>query len=260
MLDNREHDISRWKVSDYPIARASEIEDKERLDPPPIELRCRRRLAQPFLPVRHRATAPAMLEPAAESPSDTPSAGRLVIRVKLIPQEPPQPPAPSRSSKSALLLILGAAAVLLSWLAIGIFRADPASPPAATQSVAKADAESPAPVPSPAEAKPVEPEVRPQPDAPLASVDEVIPDVPQSALDTIRGTVRVSVRVTIDKQGAVVDAAADDGGPSRYFERLALEASRKWTFTPANSAERRTMLVRFNFTRDGATAHASPLE
>ena len=90
------------------------------------------------------------------------------------------------------------------------------------------------------------------------AINEVLPNVPQSALDTIRGTVRVSVRVTIDKVGSVVDATAEDGGPSRYFERLAVDASKKWTFTPADLEEQRTMLVRFNFTREGVTAHTEP--
>jgi hypothetical protein len=99
-----------------------------------------------------------------------------------------------------------------------------------------------------------------QPDAPPSTVNEVIPDVPRSALETIRGTVRVSVRVIVDRQGTVVAAAADDRGPSRYFERLSVEASKSWTFTPASSDEPRIMLVRFNFTRAGATAHASPLQ
>jgi TonB family protein len=87
----------------------------------------------------------------------------------------------------------------------------------------------------------------------------VIPNVPRSARDTIRGTIRVSVRVVIDKDGSVLAATADDGGPSRYFERLALEAAKKWTFTPAASQEQRVMRVRFNFTRDGTTARASAL-
>jgi TonB family protein len=94
----------------------------------------------------------------------------------------------------------------------------------------------------------------------LSATNEVTPKVPQSALNTITGTVRVSVRVTIDKQGAVVDTAPEDGGPSRYFERISVDASRKWTFAPAASEEQRTMLVKFNFTREGVTAHADPTE
>jgi TonB family protein len=70
----------------------------------------------------------------------------------------------------------------------------------------------------------------------------------------------VSVRVTIDKAGAVVDATPDDPGPSRYFERLAVAAAKKWTFTPSNWEEQRTVIVKFNFTREGVTAQAQPDE
>lgn len=93
-----------------------------------------------------------------------------------------------------------------------------------------------------------------QPLAPPTPIDAVIPDTPQSALNTIRGTVRVIVRVTIDKTGAVVGATAEEPGPSRYFERLALEAARKWTFNPDPAHEQRTMLLKFGFTRSGVAA------
>ena len=69
---------------------------------------------------------------------------------------------------------------------------------------------------------------------------------------------RVSIRVFVDQRGAVIDSRVDHGGPSRYFERLALEASKKWSFPPAQS-EPREYLLRFNFTRSGATAHSNPL-
>jgi TonB family protein len=58
----------------------------------------------------------------------------------------------------------------------------------------------------------------------------------------------------VDKKGTVLTATAADPGPSRYFERLAIQASRKWTFAPAATEAQRTVLVRFNFTRDGTTA------
>jgi TonB family protein len=67
----------------------------------------------------------------------------------------------------------------------------------------------------------------------------------------------VSVRVIVDKEGTVVVATADDPGPSRYFERLAIQASKKWAFAPTQSEEQRIILVRFNFTRAGTTARAS---
>jgi protein TonB len=171
-----------------------------------------------------------------------------------------------------------------------MFSTDPAPAPAVTQRTPTSESLSPAPIPARSEAAPdeplpesasetaattsteaeaearsteaqsVEPEVRAQPDAPSSAINEVLPPVPQSALDTIRGTVRVTVRVIVDKQGAVLAAATDDAGPSRYFERLALEASKKWTFTPDDSEDPRVMLVRFNFTNAGTTARANPLQ
>jgi TonB family protein len=130
----------------------------------------------------------------------------------------------------------------------------PATSTAQTASAAAASAE-----PSSTEAKSVELNARTEPDALPSPIHEVIPDAPRSALQTIRGTIRVSVRVTLDKQGAVVAATSDDPGPSRYFERLAIEASKKWTFAPADTKEQRRMLLRFNFTRAGTTAHADRL-
>ena len=63
-------------------------------------------------------------------------------------------------------------------------------------------------------------------------IQQVLPNVPQKARDTIRGTVRVSVKVTVDRAGRVADAALDSPGPSPYFANLALQAARKWTFVP----------------------------
>ena len=191
---------------------------------------------------------------------------RLVIRVK-IPNGTPPASIRRRSSRGALLLILGALAVLLTWVGISVFRTEPTSAPAATEAAPNSESQSPAPVPATetaetrsAEAKSVESEVRKQPDASPSPISEVIPDVPRSARETIRGTVRVSVRVIVDKEGTVLVATADDPGPSRYFERLAIQASKKWTFAPTDSEERRIMLVRFNFTRAGTTARANSLQ
>lgn len=190
-----------------------------------------------------------MSEPATETQTDTPSTDRLVIRIKLAPREPPPPPPAPRLSKGAQLAIVGAVVVLVGWFGIGSLKSDPPPPPAAA--VARAQ-------PPPKSAKPVEPEVPPQPEAPLSATHEVIPDVPQSALDTIRGTIRVIVRVSIDKQGMVVAAIPDEPGPSRYFRRLSVEAAKKWTFTASKSDDQRAMRVQFNYRRDGATASASP--
>jgi TonB family protein len=185
----------------------------------------------------------------------------------------------------ALALVLVAAAVVLGWFGSSIFRTDPTSGAAAIEAT---KTQSPASVPRPIEAAPVvsdealpkpatetavtksteveprstkatsvESEVPKQPVASSSPTNEVIPDVPRSASQTIRGTIRVSVRVIVGKDGTVLDARADEPGPSRYFARLATEASKKWRFAPSDSEAQRIMLVRFYFKRDGTTARAS---
>ena len=101
-----------------------------------------------------------------------------------------------------------------------------------------------------------------QPAQPLANrspsvFHEEIPDVPRRARDTIRGHIKVAVRVTVDSSGNVVDETLENRGPSKYFARLATEAARKWKFAPADNQDSRKWLLRFEFTRGGATGHAA---
>jgi TonB family protein len=86
----------------------------------------------------------------------------------------------------------------------------------------------------------------------LAAQDEVtrsvLPDIPAKALNTIHGTVRVVVRVTVDSTGIVAGATLEPGG-SPYFGRLAVEAGRRWQFAPAEGALPRNWILRFEITR-----------
>src|SRR5262245_46220850 len=199
-----------------------------------------------------------MPESATESQSGPPQTRRLVVRVKILSEVPSEAPVRRHFSRGALLLILGVVAVSLSWVGIRMFKDEPASVPVATEGASNSQSQSPAsqsPAPAPArseavpavgaeslpqsareatESKSVEVE---QPTAAPSPLNEVIPNVPQGARDTIRGTIRVSVRVIVDAEGKVLAATADDGGPSRYFERLAIRAAKNWTFTPATSQE-----------------------
>ncbi len=68
------------------------------------------------------------------------------------------------------------------------------------------------------------------------------------------------MRVIVENDGTVFAALTEQRGPSRYFERLALDAAKKWTFPPAQASAQRLMLVKFDFTRDGATAQSAPLK
>jgi TonB family protein len=176
---------------------------------------------------------------------------RLVIRVK-IPDGALTAPVQQRSHKGVLALVLIAVAAVLIWLGVRMFRSEPEIPaPAAAPAPAQKEA-----APLVSEAPP--PEVQPQPPAPTLPTNEVSPSVPRSALNTISGTIVVTVRVTIDKEGKVRDASTIVPGPSRYFARLAVEAAKQWTFTPTDSGEPRSMVLRFNFRRSGATAGINP--
>jgi len=189
------------------------------------------------------------------APSVPQTAARLVIRVRIIPEGLPRTPLWGRLSRGALPLILGVVAVLLTLVGVSMFRTDPTSAPAAI-----ADEPLPKLANETAQTRATEPEVREQPDASISPINEAIPDVPRSALKTIRGTIRVSVRVIVGQEGTVLSATTIDHGPSRYFERLAIEASKKWTFTRADSEVQRITVVTFNFTRAGTTARADSLQ
>jgi TonB family protein len=84
-------------------------------------------------------------------------------------------------------------------------------------------------------------------------VHRVAPEVLQSARNSIRGAVRVSVKVNVDRSGNVEDAELSSRGPSRYFARAALEAAQLWKFKPPSVAGRSvlsTWILQYEFTRD----------
>jgi TonB family protein len=84
-----------------------------------------------------------------------------------------------------------------------------------------------------------------------------IPDVLRSARESIHGHIKVTVRVTVDRSGKVVDETLESPGSSRYFARMATEAARKWRFAPADNQDSREWLLRFEFSRDGTTGRAA---
>ena len=84
--------------------------------------------------------------------------------------------------------------------------------------------------------------------------EQVVPEVPQSARDTIHGTVRVGVRLSVDTTGNVTEAELDNPGPSKYFARLALEAAQQWKFEPPKMQSQNVLsdwLLHFQFTGNG---------
>lgn len=87
-----------------------------------------------------------------------------------------------------------------------------------------------------------------------------MPDVLPDAQRTIHGTLKVSLRVTVDANGQVSNVAFESPGPSRYFARVAEEAAHSWKFKPARASGQAVSSVwnlRFEFRHDGNEAAAT---
>lgn len=196
----------------------------------------------------------------AHDESGTTSTVRLVIRARILPDRP----TPAVNSDHALdprrIAFAGIAVLALIAILVALFRHDPvrhdsngAVTRTETPSVsAPVVVEQSIPTPSPpAEASMPDPNI---------VINEVMPSVSRASLQTIHGTIKVVIRVLVNQDGSVRAASSHISGPSRYFERVALQAAKKWTFAPTNANAPRTFLVRFNFTRDGVTGGAERFE
>jgi eukaryotic-like serine/threonine-protein kinase len=93
-------------------------------------------------------------------------------------------------------------------------------------------------------------------------VHQVMPDVSQGARNTIRGKVRVSVKVNVDPSGKVTDAAFEAPGPSKYFADAAIRAAKNWTFAPAKANGENVAsqwLLRFEFAPAGTETFSAEI-
>jgi len=89
-----------------------------------------------------------------------------------------------------------------------------------------------------------------------------MPEVSQKALETIRGKVRVSVKVNVDASGKVTAAAFEAPGPSKYFADAAIHAAKDWTFAPPSSNGEKVpseWLLRFEFAPAGTETFSAEL-
>ena len=85
-------------------------------------------------------------------------------------------------------------------------------------------------------------------------LDQILPDVPDKALATISGKVRVTVLAHVDAAGNVSDAEFENPGPSKFFADAALKAVRRWEFSSPQVGGRSVpseWLVRFEFSASG---------
>ena len=89
-------------------------------------------------------------------------------------------------------------------------------------------------------------------------MEQVLPQAPDKALNTIHGVVRVVVHVNVDAAGNVSQAELEMPGPSHYFADLALKAAGKWVFgTPEVEGKSvpSEWRIRFEYTQSGVVAY-----
>ena len=85
-------------------------------------------------------------------------------------------------------------------------------------------------------------------------INQILPDIIPSAMRTISGTLKVSVRLSVDANGNVTDATLASPGPSKYFAGKSLEAAQHWKFKPAQvdgQAGPSTWTLEFQFKQTG---------
>jgi TonB family protein len=256
-------DIARQCLRRDPQQRCTLAEIAARLDPdaPPLgrlQGVAAKALAAPLPPV------PATPKPAPATKTTAPAASRSEFG----------------SKKSLPRVVARAAAVVLvvAIAAFGVFKVSNRGSAADTSADKNVVLTEPQPSPSP-ESKPattsaptpVAAPAAPRAPAPMAVAKrvagagggvahQVMPDVPRSASSTIRGTVRVGVRVQVDASGKVTGERLESAGPSKYFANLAEKAAQDWEFLPAiadGQATSSEWIVRFEFAQDGTKATAT---
>ena len=170
----------------------------------------------------------------------------------------PAEPAPIPASSSTRRPVFAVAAVIIVVLAVvlALLYSRSSKSPVPTSDVTKQPVSEPALAPAAAASKPAEHAAKPRSSGGEV-VHQVIPTVPRSAQNTIRGTIKVVVRVQVDPSGKVTDAKLKSAGSSRYFANQALKAAQRWEFSapevdgqPAAS----TWLLQFRFKRTSIDA------
>jgi Protein kinase domain len=207
-------------------------------------------------PPELRTPEPAPLEAATLQIASEPALPQAATLQIVAPGVAQSTPSATQARKAAGLLtvMIGAVVLLaLGWTGVRVLTTHRTPSPPAVQIAEGSRPQTPGSSPAAGEVRAPGPsDVVTPPSAP----HQVIPDVPQSARRSIRGHIKVWVRVIVDERGSVLAAVADRTGPSAYFQRLAIEAAKKWTFPAVETPSRRMMQVRFDFGRDATTAHA----
>jgi len=191
---------------------------------------------------------------------------RLQPAGRSVPAEPEAPPPEKRPAKRGLIFAILLMMAVLVGFVIFHSRANNAAVPVTATSEQPAVQAPPVAVPPPAPTPPAQqPTTAPVklPSTRGEVLHQVLPEVPQSARNTITGTIKVSVQVEVDASGKVTAAKLTHPGPSEYFARLALKAAQQWGFTPPavdGSPAASTWVIQFRFKRTSTQASAQRMK
>jgi TonB family protein len=256
-------EIARQCLNRDPAKRPTVADVEDRIKP------------APQLPLISLPQPPVLVpEPLASVPQPRASTAKSPVREVPVRPKPPEEWPKRRVFVSAIALLLIVAIAVWAGLHLLGSRTsseqtapaaaasqnpetslpEPPEPPAPSSGTKSAGSKSPAPRHG---SRPSDQRAQPSANGSASVLHEEIPDVPRHARNTIRGRIKVAVRVTVDSSGNVVDETLENPGPSRYFARLATKAARKWKFAPADNQASRKWLLQFEFSRGGATGYAA---
>jgi TonB family protein len=177
----------------------------------------------------------------AEVPVET-----KTIEAKTVETKTVEPHTPRESPRRWILVpIVIAAICLVVWIGSRLFIHAPQIPATQTAPASEAPASPATQTPAPFSASPAK-------GAPGSVLHQVLPEISRSAQNTITGTLKVSVQVSVDASGNVSQAKLVSAGPSKYFADHALAAARSWKFAPPQldgQATTSEWILRFQFKR-----------
>jgi eukaryotic-like serine/threonine-protein kinase len=130
------------------------------------------------------------------------------------------------------------------------------SPPAAASpdqpSVTQPAVSQPSPSSPPPAATPAAKPARHSTTADSDIIHKALPEVSKGARKTIRGTIKIGVRVEVDPSGKVTSAKLVSAAQSPYFNRLAVQAAQNWQFAAQGGSS--AWLIHFRFRRTSTDA------
>lgn len=181
---------------------------------------------------------------------------RMQPGARSVPAPPERASAPAASTTRRPVLAASiVTVVLLAIVSVWWYSRSPntSAPPTDTTKQPVSEPASPSTTSVP---KTAEPASKPRPSGGEV-LRQVLPDVPRSAQNTIRGTIKVVVRVQVDASGKVTSAKLKSSGSSRYFATHALKAAEQWEFSAPQvegQPTASTWLLQFRFKRSGIQA------